>query len=76
MVKGVNKICSLIDACNAPITDFAKMVPSSKQNETKIASSMNICIGKSEVYKLSYSDKRSCDLSLTQVTGQCRQIAC
>ena len=49
MVKGVKKICSLIDVCNAPITYFVKMAPSSKLNETKVASSTNVCIGKSEV---------------------------
>ena len=55
----------LIDTCNAPIKDFVIMALSSKQSETKVASSTKVCIGKSEAYKLCYSDKQSYDLSLT-----------
>ena len=36
--------------------DFDKIVPSSKQNKTKVVPS--------KAYKLSYVDKQSCDLSL------------
>ena len=36
-MKGVNKICGLIDTCNVPITGFVKMVPSFERNETKLS---------------------------------------